>query len=120
MIRVGSLMKGVYRIIEDRSGCGGGRTTRFPGLPSLPGAGGPDESLQTDEDVVCLAVEREDAALLLQQKGLSLGRADPGLDLVVLPAGEGRVCLLQEGAVAVNTLVHSPCLYNVSQGALIP
>ena len=69
-----------------------------PGLPCFPGASGPYESLKTDQDIFCLIVQSPDTFLLVQQQGFSIGRTDPGLDLVILFSREVLVSLLQEGA----------------------
>ena len=68
------MVKCLERIRYERAGCGcsGSGGSGFPCLSGVPGAAGPDESLETDQDTLCLAVQREDTFLLVQQQGLSL------------------------------------------------
>ena len=60
----------------------------------MPGAGGPDEILDIAENFSCLADERSDAILLVQEQGFSGFRADSGLDLIILPDCKVLISLL--------------------------
>ena len=106
MILVGSLVEGVERIVYDRAdrgcGCCGGGGSWFPGSDGVPGTSGPDESLDTDQDTVCLVVQSPHTFLLVQQQGLGLRRADPFLDLEIVIGFAGGVLVLQEAAAPVR------------------
>ena len=62
-----SLTKCLERIQWLFRGCGGGGRSGFEGSNSVPGASGPNESLETDQDTFCLVVQGINTFLLVHQ-----------------------------------------------------